>query len=482
MRRVAFLLATLLSIGGVAEAQTSASGRAFGTTVDLLGGNLVDQSDTQEATAPSASNAPNPSAFDRTAAGATIPASPIAEVVTGPSRTRGCVDAGGCANLGGSVPQGQFVLSEAGNATASVLPGAAPGGVNLLDAVSNGSTAQVSCDPAGGVAVAGNSGIDLLVVAGNKVPLPGTVPPNTTIVVPQLPLLVVNEQACPDPDAPAGTARCTVNALHAQLASPIVAGILDLKLSGSTASLTNATCPGNGNCNPNLTNSVKTSTILRADRTAPKNPQVPAIGDPIRFTVAATNSAVLNEACGGSQTGHHLRVIDRIPRGVTVDPTSITIQTDNGTPVPTTGTIAPCAANLEFTGCNGEPASDGTRQCLTITDGDLAPAQTKRISFIATVNSSATGGSTVGCDGNGTGAGICNTALIQIDEIQNPSGTPRTSAIQCPIPNGGDQVRTTGSGGCSLGFDSRGRSEAIPMLLVGAWLLIRRWRQGSARA
>jgi hypothetical protein len=180
-------------------------------------------------------------------------------------------------------------------------------------------------------------------------------------------------------------------------------------------------------------------------------------------------------------------VIDRIPRGITVDPASITIQIDDGAPTATTGTIAACSADLQFTGCSGETASDASRQCLTVTDGDLTPGQTKRIAFIGTVNSSATGGTTTGCDSTGTGAGLCNTALIQIDEVQNPSGTPRTSGILCPIPagisggGGVDALRTFGSGGCSLRpARSASGSETLPVLALGVWLLIRRLRRSSS--
>src|SRR5882724_531554 len=139
----------VLSISPV-QAQTTASGKAFGTILELLGVTLDDQSDTGTVTAPNASNTPNTNAYDKTAAGATIPLSPIAEVVTGPSRVRGCVDAAGCPNLFPTpAPTGalspalaagkKFARSEAGNATASVLINAAPGGANLLDVVSSGS-------------------------------------------------------------------------------------------------------------------------------------------------------------------------------------------------------------------------------------------------------------------------------------------------------------------------------------------------------
>jgi hypothetical protein len=499
-----------LSSAPVEAQTTTASGSAFGTILRLLdAANLVDQSDTGTVTAPNPSGTPS---YDTTAAGATIPAAPLAEVVTGPSRVRGCSATGGCPNLfptpapAGALPAGlaagkQFARSEAGNATASVLIDQAPGNVNVLDVVSNGASAQVACNTSGRAVPSAESHVDLLVIAGNVVPIPGVVNPNTTIVASQLPLLVLNEQFCPDPSAPAGTTRCIVNAVHAQLLDPVIPGplpgqgsVLDLKVSGATASLTNAQCPGGGgndDCDPNLTNSAKTSEILQADRTTPKTQQIPAVGDPIRFTITAANSAVANPSCAaGAQTGHNLRVIDRIPLGITVDTTSITIQVDNGAQVPTTGSIASCSGSLQFTGCGDEKVSDTSRQCLTITDSDITPGQTKKIRFIGTVNSNATGGNTVGCDSTGTGAGICNTALIQIDEIQNASGTPRTSGILCPIPSGigiggggTDFLKTTGSGGCSLRAGSaRVGSETLPVLALGVWLVVRRWRQKRASA
>lgn len=69
------------------EAQTTASGSAFGTILRLLDTtNLVDQSNTGTVTAPNASGTPS---YDKTAAGATVPLAPVAEVVTRPSRLRG---------------------------------------------------------------------------------------------------------------------------------------------------------------------------------------------------------------------------------------------------------------------------------------------------------------------------------------------------------------------------------------------------------
>jgi uncharacterized repeat protein (TIGR01451 family) len=482
---------TLLARLDVAHAQDSARGQAFGTTLDFAGSNVIDQSDTGAHTAPNPANTPNPNAFDATAAGSTVPAAPLADVVTGPSRTRGCASSSGCPNLfptpaptdalSATLLNKQFVFSEGGNSTTSVLIGAAPQGKNVLDVVSNGAAALVACAPNAAPTVTADSHVDALVIGGNPVPIPGTQPPNTTITSSQTQLLVLNEQFCPDPAAPAGTTTCTVNALHSQFING--AQSYDLKVSGATASVTSPNCGGGGNgCGPQLGNSNKTSQILQSDRQTPKSPQIPAIGDPIRFTVSAVNSAATNANCtAAQQTGHNLRVIDRIPLGVTVDLASITVQTDNGAPVPTTGTIAACPANLQFVGCDPEPASDTSRQCLTVNDGDIAPQQTKKISFIATVNSTAVGGNSAGCDTTGQGRGICNVALIQVDEVQNPSGTPRTSSIVCPKAGAGDFLRTTGGGGCSLGASPRAAmSEGWPVVMIGVLLAVRQWRRRRA--
>jgi uncharacterized repeat protein (TIGR01451 family) len=482
------LLLLAFAFSDPARGQDTARGRAFGTTLDVGGTNVITQGDTGTKTAPNPANTPNPNAFDATASAATVPAAPLAEVVTGPSRTRGCSNSSGCPNLfptpapTGALPASlankQFVLSEGGSSTTSLLIGQAMGH-NVFDIVSDGSAALVACAPNATPTVTANSHVDALVIAGNVVPIPGTQPPNTTIGSPQAQLIVLNEQFCPDPSAPAGTTTCTVNAAHIQTVSS--GQVTDLKVSGATASVTSPNClGGGGGCGPQLGNSQKTSQILQSDRTTPKDPQIPAVGDPIRFTVAAVNSAATSDSCtAAQQTGHNLRVIDRIPRGVTVDLASITVQTEDGTPVPTTGTVANCSATLEFgDGCSPEPSSDPTRDCLTVSAGDIAPQQTKKISFIATVNSTAVGGASPGCDSGGQGLGICNIALIQVDEAQNPSGTPRKNAIICPKPAAGDFLRTTGGGGCSLGATPHeGLRAGWPVALMGVMLVLRQWRR-----
>ncbi len=488
---------------------TSAEGQAFGARLDLLGANLIDASNTGVGTAPNASSSPN--SFNLSAASTVIPLPPVANVITNPSRTRGCsspgtadcdalfTPAGGSPPLPVTLQSSIFSASNAGDAVAQVLPGAAPGGVSLLEAVTSNANSLVECSPTAGLQTSTDSKVDLLVIAGNAIPLNQS--PNTTVIVPGLPLVVLNETTC---SATNTVATCTVNALHAQLIDPLVAGVLDLKL--SSASSTIRDFPANCSCAaPILTNSRKTAVVLNPNGTV-KAQQVPAAGDKIRYTVSAVNSS----SCS---TGTNLTIIDRIPRGTTFDAGSTQIQVGTGTPTAIAGTLANCSASLQFTGCTGEAPSDTSRQCLTVVDGDLPPNSTKSVIFTVTVNSGS------GCSASG-GDPICNTALIVTD--QNASTPePRSITIQCPpgpgtptptrtptrtptgggggatpTPGGGgggtatptgvppgtatpqDVLVTTGSG-CSLGPNRN--VEAWPALLLGALMVMRRRRSRGSR-
>src|ERR1051325_5605587 len=140
MRKAIFsgAFAALLVCGGTTANGPTANGRANGTTLDLLGTNIVTQGDTGPKNAPNPANTPNPNGFDGNAGPATLPASPLAEGLTGPSRTRGCAVPSACPELfptpGGidpldpSLSNETFVRTTAGDATVAVLPGAAPGG------------------------------------------------------------------------------------------------------------------------------------------------------------------------------------------------------------------------------------------------------------------------------------------------------------------------------------------------------------------
>jgi len=473
------VVGTVLGTASLANAQ-NAQGRAFGTTLTLGGSSVIDQSDTGVQTAPNGSV--NPDCINGSAAGATVPAPPLIDVITGPSRTRGSINPGDC-NVLFSPPGADpldptlkgkfFVHSKAGNSTTAFLVGQAPGPADVLDAVSSGSTAHVDCDPNTGVRhVVGDSQVDALVIGGTPVPIPGPVAPNTTIVTSPTQLIVLNEQSpgC----ATTSTLTCTVTALHA---IGVQNGeVFDLNLSSSTATLSNLPPPCNTGpiaCSPQLAG-IKNSVILEQDRTTPKSPQAPAAGDPIRFTISVTNNAAAPDpSCpADSTTAPEVTVIDRIPQGVTVDPSSIQVQTDNDPPVSATGTIANCDANLSFAGCTPEAASDSTRQCLTVSAGSLSRTHTKNVSFVATVDST----SPV-CTVSGSQR-ICNTVLIQ--GSNTPISTPATSIILCPPAP--DRLITTGGGGCSLGTEPNAKgSETWPVVLMGIFLALRQWRRRASR-
>ena len=483
-----------LLVGGAnfAAAQTSAQGRAFGTRLDLLGSNIVDQSDTQLRTAPNASNTPT---IDATAAGATIDIAPIAQVITGPSTVRGCSTAGGCPNLfstpgptplAANLDNEVFVESDAGDATASVLVGQGPGSVNVLDAVSSGATATARCNnDALGTAKAefdATSHVDALVIAGTRIPLPGEQPPNTTIVAAQLPLLILNEQRPEDCFLTATSAQCTVTALHAQaVPTPLSLNVVDLKLSSATAKITfDSSCV----CNGAMLVSSKVPHVLTSGGVdeVPPNPNP---GDTIKYVIRVTNS--------GCVAANGVTVIDRIPNGVTVDPARL----------PTGATLGACS--VPITRCGTSSSS----QCLTIPVGTIAVNQSVEKDFFVTVNNDA------GCNSSGVGFPICNAYSLQGDgapttepgpgivlcpngqptpaggtSTPGPTATPRPGSTSTPIvtttPGSGSSgagtgfLETTGSGGgCSLGGNAaRGGSELAPIVLLAAWLLRRRGRPG----
>ena len=499
----------LLCGATVASAQNTAQGRATGTTLDISGTNVITQSDTGTHNAPNPANTPNPNAFDVTAAGATVPGAPLIEAVTGPSRTRGCSSTSGCPELFAtpsatdpldpSLSNETFVHSRAGDATVSLLPGAAPGSADVLDGVSSGSNVTVRCNDATGMAEAqGDSTVDALVIGGTPVPIPGSPPPNTTIGSAQATLIVLNEQNC---SVTTTSATCTVTALHSQVVSQ--GQLQDLKLSRSSGTITFD--PQTCGCGPLFSNSQKRSQVQTSNGT-PKNPP-PAVGDRIRYTVDLINS--------GCVTAPGVVVLDRIPLGTTFVAGSVAV---NGTPMASI-TTANCP-DVAFPGCD-PAAADTSRQCLTIPAGDIPVSTTPtQVAFTVTVDSGSTGGNNPGCNQQGVGEGICNTALIQVpganavtvprtNSIPCPNGTPTPGGGGTPTPGGGgtptpggggtptpsgtltpggtpqpiDRLVTTGGGGCSVGGDpSDPTAQMMPVLGVGLLLGIRLWRRRAARA
>ena len=528
--QVAATVVVLLTCGlvGRAAAQATAHGNGFGATLSIGGSTIIDASDTGTGSAPHLP--PNQNNFDKTASGAQIPVPPLIEVITGESRTRGCVNPAGCpavfppvAPADSGAPTGLnnelFVRSRGGDAVAAVLVGQAPGGVDVLQAATSGSDVTIRCNNDGATLkreISGghpNSEVDLLVIAGTPIPLNKS--PNTTVIVPGLPLVVMNEQDCHT--IPAGSTSptgitCFVNALHAQiLPDPPVTGgsIVDVKLSHADATLDNFFAICGGVCEPLFTNSKKRAEVLNPDGSL-KASGIPSPGDKIRFTVEVVNSS-------GCATATNLKVIDRIPQGVTFDTGSTQIQTcPSTTPectaatTPIAGTVNDCDPSLQFQSCTGEPASDDTRQCLTVADGDVPPNTSKNVIFTVTVDSGATPG---GCDEQGFGNPICNQALIITDQNASnpvppgpitincpngpPTGTPTPGGTPTPPPMGGgsgsgiggggglggvDTLHTFGGGGCALGANSHGvRSEVLPVLIAGVWLGLRQWRKRRSR-
>ena len=493
---VSLVAALLLGGAGSAAAQNTAEGRAFGATLDLLGETIIDQSDTGTRTAPNPANTPNPATINVTASGATIPAAPLAEVITGPSTTRGCSTPNGCPTLfstpgptplSGNLSNEVFVQSDAGEATASVLIDVAPGGENLLDAVTSGSSVTVRCnnDQLGTVVpqFSATSRVDALVIAGNVVPIPGELQPNTSILAAQFPLLTLNEQMCfltPNAITPTGV-ECTVNALHAQIVPITGLGLVDLKLSGSRGKITfDSTCV----CNGAMLQLQKFPHVLTP--TGEEIPPIPNPGDRIRYVLRVTNS--------GCVSASGIQIIDRLPNGVTLDQGSL----------PPGSTVNPCSPP-PITGCPGNTSSD---DCLTLGVGTLNAGETRDITFDVTVDDDA------GCNDDGVGFPICNVARAQTQNgattstaasgiilcpegqptptgTQTPGGgnntpTPRPTGTLTPFPigtstpglGGGDFLVTSGSGGCSLNpHSSAVGSEAFPVLLLGLLLVIRRSRR-----
>jgi uncharacterized repeat protein (TIGR01451 family) len=356
----------------------------------------------------------------------------------------------------------------------------------------------VRCNDETGMAeTQGDSEVDALVIGGTPVPIPGAVPPNTTVGSSQASLIVLNEQDC---SITATSATCTVTALHTQTVSQ--SQLQDLKLSRSSGTITfdSETC----GCGPLFSNSQKRSQVQTSSGT-PKSPP-PAVGDRIRYTIDLINS--------GCITATGVIVVDRIPLGTTFLAGSVVV---NGTPMSSI-TTANCP-NVAFPGCDPSGANT-SRQCLTIPAGDIPVSTTPtQVAFTVTVDSGSTGGNNPGCNQQGVGQGICNTALIQVpgantvtvprtNSLPCPNGTPTPGGTQTPggggtpTPGGGtpgagtptptgtrtpagpgtDRLVTTGGGGCTLGDDASGMpTQMLSVVAVGLLLGIRQWRRRASR-
>jgi len=418
-----------------------------------------------------------------------------------PSTTRGCSTPSGCPTLfstPGPTPLPDdlsnevFVKSDAADATASVLIGMAPGGANLLDAVTSGATVTARCnnDTLGTVSpeFSASSRVDALVIAGNVIPIPGALGKNTFILASQFPLLTLNEQKLEDCNISSNSAKCTVTALHAQILPPqIPLGLIDLKLSSAVAKITfDSSCV----CNGAMLMSSKEPHVLAANGIDDKVPQVPNPNDTIKYIFKVSN--------GGCVKSGTISILDRLPKGVTL------VDTPEH-PLPPGAALAPCSVAINHCGA---ASSD---QCLSIPVGTVDVNQTVQTQFFVTVDPNA------GCNANGVGSPICNAYRLQgegapTDEPgpalavcphgqPTPVGTTTPAATATPggggngtptpvgttTPNpigtstpgiGGGFLATTGSGGCSIGGSSEGPFEVLPVLVLGAWLIVR----GSRRS
>lgn len=211
-------VAVLAGVPCPASAQLTATGRATGFTLDLLGTNLVTTSDTGTGSAVA------PGSFSRNAEEATVPLSPIAEVSTGPSSTTGAATVEGA---------GSFVDSLAGNATARVLINGA-GDEDVLQIVSDGARARLECT-ANDLEIIATSRVDALVVGGTPVEIPGEVDPNTVILSNELAIVTLNAQDLFE--EPAGTVNLEVTAARIQLLT--TGEVIDVNASKATARLGN---------------------------------------------------------------------------------------------------------------------------------------------------------------------------------------------------------------------------------------------------
>jgi len=493
---ISLTVAAAFFCGAVAaRAQSNtATGRAFSTSLDVGGTNAFTQSDTGIKNADdNPATTTTPTEFNATAPGALVPADPLANVVTGPSTTRGCAVPSGCPDLfttPGPTPLPStlgnevFANSHGGSSTAVVFPGAAPGGVDVLDAVSSSADVTVRCnnDTLGQVTpdVTAGSEVNALVIGGNVVPVPGSVGPNTEIVSGGA-VIILNEQSPGCAGGGTNSASCTVTALHAQFPPPGGGSTAtEIKMSSASAAITYDpdTCTCNG---PALALTKKGSLVTPGDT-------VPNPGDTIEYTLDVTNSGCV-QAAG-------VILYDRLPIGVTVS--------DAGG-----GTTATCPSFVPVCSAGG---SSG--QCLTFNVGTLDVNQSVERTFRVTVNGDS------GCNTGGQGFPICNVSVAEASG-QNvrsqsassiapcPNGTPGgglpppgTPAPTATPPGGGggptgtstpggpgggvggpnnDRLVTTGSGGCSLGGGS-GEVGWLPVVSIGLLLVVRQWRRRATRA
>ena len=438
------VVGAVLGLPVLASAQpVTATGRAFGASVDLLGANLVTTSDTGTGSAVA------PGDFNETASEASVDLNPIAEVSSGPSSTTG----DGGEPLTGD---GAFVDSLAGNATASALIDAASPGVDVLNVVSDGAQARLECDTSFGTRAIATSRVDLLVIAGTPIEIPGEAAPNTFILAEDLALITLNAQDL-NVDPINNTVDLTVTAARIQLLT--TGEVIDINVSKASASLANVpdicltVCIGD-ECEPpgdgaDLGQSRKVGEILN-DVDGDDRPDA---GDRVGYTITIQNT--------GSAAATDVVIRDRVPLGITLDTTSFEL---GGTPV--TPTIAACPGDVSFPGCPGEAAQDASRQCFTVPVGAVPAGTSRSLTFEATVNSGS------------SEEDVCNVARAGGGNV--PEFPLPPSIIVGGGGGGGgvtgDELLTFGSGGCAAVPGEKPGLDGIVIAIVALALGVSRRR------
>ncbi|MGH7898246.1 MAG: hypothetical protein ACREQQ_09855, partial [Candidatus Binatia bacterium] len=294
---------------------------------------------------------------------------------------------------------------------------------------------------------------------GSPVPINSSA--DTTIIDGEVTIRLNHASTIVDPAT--GTLSIQVDAIRIQ--APGDASLLQVLLSSTKATLTNlpSLCPAFHCPAFDLT----MGSAFERDDGCQSSPDA---GDQIRFTLDVANS--------GGGGGANLVIVDRIPENASLDPASPRLDGQS------VAFDTNCPDTVSFTAC---PRSDGgTPQCLTVQAGDLPVGASKTLTFTVTVNST---------------GDVCNTAVTSVTPVDalcnaagverevsslvladtscpptTPTATPPTSGT--PTPSGGpqDRLRTTGSGGCSLGSAGAG-GEAWSVLPIALLLWLRRRRR-----
>ena len=436
MSKSSFLVAGALSLAAasVAHAELSVEGRAVGSALTVLGTDVeilrTGDTGTRTSTAPGG--------FDHSVSGATLEVPGVARVVTSAARTTGEADDAREDNL-------SFVTTTVGNSAAVVLP---DDPLPVLDSVVSGSEMELTCDGA-----SGSSRLELLYVAGTPVlTAPGEVPANTTILSPDLPLVTLNEQRL-EVDPVSRTASFTVNALHADFAADL--DLAELVLASASGAIRDV--PADVACpivEPpfSLLNSRK---IAEHAHDADGDGLVEA-GDRLRYRIVVESS--------GSEAAPSVRVVDRLPREIDVDPDSVTA---GGEPVP--GAVGDCPADARFDLCRNEPSEE----CLIVNVGDVTPGAENAVEvvFEAVVRNEA-----IGAGGEGE---TCNTVLVGPIERQALVDLGDPGFDEPPLNP--DPLLTTGSGGCAIGGPAGGAAGEAWLVLAWSALVARLRRRRAAK-